>query len=185
MRGEALKGVWFHEKLGRSPSHSFDLASYDAESLYEVINETKGPDHFRVGRRDDAKVVKIVDHQRNILNMLELGLVLDAVKKSVLQLSVADLKELAAGSDSTRSHISSVGQSYLLSAVKIIDGRQKVCIGTCKKVIRKDSRRANMAISPLQEISLRRCCVDASPSAKGGMRCAVSSMQGDKLHCHA
>jgi len=79
----------------------------------------------------------------------QVGLVLDAIKKSVLQLSVADLKELAARSDSTRSHISSVGQCYLLLAVKIIDGRQKVCIGTCKKLIRKDSRRANMAITPL------------------------------------
>ena len=48
----------------------------------------------------------------------QVGLVLDAIKKSVLQLSVADLKELAAGSDSTRSHISSVGQSYLLNCIK-------------------------------------------------------------------
>ena len=81
--------------------------------------------------------------------MHELGLVLDAVKKSVLQLSIAYLRQLAAGSDSTRSHISSVGQCYVLLAIKIIDGRQKVCIGTCQKLIRKDSRRATMAIMPL------------------------------------
>jgi len=71
-----------------------------------------------------------------------LARVLDAVnlKKNVLQLSIADFKEVTKLRQTVtrRSHISSVGQCYFLSAIKIIDGRQKVFVGACQNPVRRD-----------------------------------------------
>jgi len=64
----------------------------------------------------------------------------------VLQLSIADFEKLAAGGESARSHIGSVGQCYLLLAIKIIDGRQKDCIGASQEG-QKEGKHGHHAIA--------------------------------------